>query len=190
MIKVQNEQFDFLLFPLLFPFQARGLVTCGLAFFIKCFYNKEKQLTNGDQLMENRIISQQFDEERALYHLTDAVVEGCRFEGPADGESALKEARNITVKNCQFSLRYPLWHVEGFTLTGCDGKLNYVQPPLACYGLYADYYWYEISDVICIGNKDALYYCFPKGATPVARTRLAAEELYKLKKVRRTPASV
>ena len=79
---------------------------------------------------------------------------------------------------------------DGFVLTGCDGKLNYVQPPLACYGLYADYYWYEISDVICIGNKDALYYCFPKGATPVAKTRLAAEELYKLKKVRRTPASV
>ena len=79
---------------------------------------------------------------------------------------------------------------EGFTLTGCDGKLNYVQPPLACYSLYSDYYWYEIDDVICIGNKDALYYCFPKGKTPVAKTRLAAEELYKLKKVRKTPVSV
>ena len=79
---------------------------------------------------------------------------------------------------------------DGFVLTGCDDKLNYVQPPLACYGLYSDYYWYEIGDVICIGNKDALYYCFPKGKTPVAKTRLAAEELYKLKKVRRTPVSV
>ena len=79
---------------------------------------------------------------------------------------------------------------EGFVLTGCEGKLNYVQPPLACYGLYSDYYWYEIGDVICIGNKDALYYCFPKGKTPVAKTRLAAEELYKLKKVRKAPASV
>ena len=79
---------------------------------------------------------------------------------------------------------------DGFVLTGCDEKLNYVQPPLACYGLYSDYYWYEIGDVICIGNKDALYYCFPKGKTPVAKTRLAAEELYKLKKVRRTPVSV
>ena len=79
---------------------------------------------------------------------------------------------------------------EGFTLTGCDGKLSYNQPPLACYGLYSDYYWYEIGDVICIGNKDALYYCFPKGKTPVAKTRLAAEELYKLKKVRRSPVSV
>lgn len=79
---------------------------------------------------------------------------------------------------------------EGFRLTGCDGKLEYTQGPLACYGLYSDYYWYEIGDVICIGNKDALYYCFPKGGDVVAKTRMAAEELYKLKKRRRTPANV
>ena len=76
----------------------------------------------------------------------------------------------------------------GFRLTGCDGRLEYEQSPLACYGLYSDYYWYEIGDVICIGNRDALYYCFPKDDAPVAKTRMAAEELYKLKKVRR-PAS-
>lgn len=33
--------------------------------------------------------------------------------------------------------------------------------------------------MIAIGNSDRLYYCFPKDSTPVARTRLAAEELYK-----------
>lgn len=75
---------------------------------------------------------------------------------------------------------------EGFHLTGSDGKLDYTQGPLSCYSLYSDYYWYEIADMICIGNKDALYYCFPKGqGDVVAKTRLAAEELYKLKKVRR-----
>lgn len=63
--------------------------------------------------MEKIIANAQFDEERALYHLTDTRVENCRFEGPADGESALKEARNICVVDCNFSLRYPLWHVEG-----------------------------------------------------------------------------
>ncbi len=73
---------------------------------------------------------------------------------------------------------------EGFHLTGCDGKLDYTQGALSCYGLYSDYFWYEIGDVICIGNKDALYYCFPKGGDVVAKTRLAAEELYKLKKRR------
>ncbi len=75
--------------------------------------------------------------------------------------------------------------VEGFTLTGCDGALQYAQGPLTCYSLYSDYYWYEIGDVICIGNLDALYYCFPKDGTPVAKARLATEELYKMKKVRR-----
>ena len=75
---------------------------------------------------------------------------------------------------------------NGFHLTGCDGKLDYTQGPLACYSLYSDYYWYELGDMICIGNKDALYYCFPKGGGDVvAKTRLAAEELYKLKKRRR-----
>jgi len=77
---------------------------------------------------------------------------------------------------------------EGFILEGCDGKLDYRQPPQACYGLYADYYWYEIGDVICIGNRDALYYCFPKANTPVAKARLAAEELFKLKKKHRKDA--
>ena len=77
---------------------------------------------------------------------------------------------------------------DGFTLTDDWGKVLYTQGPLACYGLYSDYYWYEIADVICIGNRDALYYCFPKGGDVVAKTRLAAEELYKLKKQRRAPA--
>lgn len=71
---------------------------------------------------------------------------------------------------------------NGFRLTGCDGKLDYSQPPLASYGLYADYFWYELGDIICIGNQDVLYYCFPQGGDVVAKTRLAAEELYKLKK--------
>ena len=75
----------------------------------------------------------------------------------------------------------------GFTLTGCDGKLHYQQGPLSCYSLYADYFWYEIGDVICIGNHDVLYYCFPQDAGDVvAKTRLATEELYKLKKKRNT----
>lgn len=79
---------------------------------------------------------------------------------------------------------------EGFRLTGCDGKLDYTQGALSCYGLYADYYWYELADVICIGNQDALYYCFPKDDTPVAKTRMATEELYKLKKQRKVKETV
>ena len=66
--------------------------------------------------MQKVIKNQCFDEERALYHLQQAQVIDCRFAGEADGESVLKEARDIVLKNCSFSLRYPLWHVEGFLM--------------------------------------------------------------------------
>lgn len=72
---------------------------------------------------------------------------------------------------------------EGFSLEGCDGKLNYQQKPNASYSLYSDYYWYEIGDVICIGDNKTLYYCFPKiNNDVVAKTRLATEELFKIAK--------
>lgn len=61
---------------------------------------------------------QTFDEERALYNLKDSDVCECTFAGPADGESVLKESKNVNVKDCSFSLRYPMWHVKKFTLTG------------------------------------------------------------------------
>lgn len=69
--------------------------------------------------MRKIIENQTFDEERALYNLTHGDVVSCTFAGPADGESVLKEARDVAVKNCSFSLRYPLWHVEGFSMEGC-----------------------------------------------------------------------
>jgi len=71
---------------------------------------------------------------------------------------------------------------NGFVLDGCEGKLHYEQAPGASYSVNADYYWYEIGDVVSIGTNDCLYYCFTKGRDVVAKTRLAAEELYKLSK--------
>ena len=35
--------------------------------------------------------------------------------------------------------------------------------------------------MICIADRDSLYYCFPQTETPVAKARLAAEEMYKLR---------
>ena len=70
---------------------------------------------------------------------------------------------------------------DGFRLIGCGGELDYRQKPLSSYTLNADYYWYEIGDVIGIGNQKALYYCFPKNReTSVTKARLATEELYDL----------
>lgn len=56
------------------------------------------------QLIENR----QFDGERALYHSWECDIKNCVFAGPADGESVLKESRDIALWDCRFSLRYPL----------------------------------------------------------------------------------
>ncbi len=66
--------------------------------------------------MKNIIADQVFDEERALYSLKDTSVQKCVFAGPADGESVLKECRRFDVKDCSFSLRYPLWHARHFLL--------------------------------------------------------------------------
>jgi hypothetical protein len=71
--------------------------------------------------------------------------------------------------------------IEGFRLTDTEGKIDYVQKPLASYSVNADFNWYEIGDIISIGNHEALYYCIPKTDRDVAaKTRLAAEEIYKL----------
>ncbi len=57
-----------------------------------------------------------YDEERALYGSRGLLLRHCDFDGPADGESALKESRDITVQDCRFSLRYPFWHVQGLDI--------------------------------------------------------------------------
>ena len=71
---------------------------------------------------------------------------------------------------------------SGYRLTTDDGKLEYNQSSIASYSLNADYYWYEIGDMISIGNTRHLFYCFPKNQeeTIVAKARLAAEEIYKI----------
>lgn len=74
---------------------------------------------------------------------------------------------------------------NGFRLTGADGKLDYSQSPAFSHTLYSDYYWYEMGDVIGIGDNEFSYFCLPKTNVSVTKARLATEELYKLKKRRR-----
>ena len=61
-----------------------------------------------------------FDNERALYDSHDLVLKNCAFDGPADGESALKECSNIDAQNIFFNLRYPCWHVHGLSITSSE----------------------------------------------------------------------
>ncbi len=61
-----------------------------------------------------------FDEERALYGADGIEAVNCRFDGPADGESAFKEGRSITVRDSYFNLRYPFWHDHGLVIENCE----------------------------------------------------------------------
>ena len=93
-----------------------------------------------------------------------------------------------------------LWHVgegklihtpAGFTLTGCDGELHYEQKPLSTYSVNSDFNWYEIGDMISIGDNHILYYCFPKDqSVSVAKVRIAAEEIYKLERAKLQAAKI
>lgn len=71
-----------------------------------------------------KIENKTMDEERALYGCDNVEVVGCRFEGPADGESALKECGAVSARNTFFDLRYPLWHDRSVTLEDCEMTAN------------------------------------------------------------------
>ena len=66
------------------------------------------------------IENQTFDMERALYGIRGVQVKNCSFDGPADGESAFKEGKNIEAAHCFFNLRYPFWHDHGLTITDSE----------------------------------------------------------------------
>ncbi|NBH14465.1 DUF3737 family protein [Lachnospiraceae bacterium] len=70
------------------------------------------------------IENQSFDMERALYGSNGVVVRNCSFDGPADGESALKEARNVETQHCFFNLRYPFWHDRGLKIADAEMTEN------------------------------------------------------------------
>ena len=66
------------------------------------------------------IQNQNFDAERAFYGALGVCVENCTFDGPADGESAFKECRDVRVANCYFNLRYPFWHDVGTRIANSE----------------------------------------------------------------------
>lgn len=66
------------------------------------------------------IENQTFDEERALYGSEGILVRNCSFDGPADGESAFKECRDVETEHCFFNLRYPFWHDHNLKISGSE----------------------------------------------------------------------
>ena len=51
-----------------------------------------------------------FTGERALFCSSDLKIENSLF---FDGESPLKESRNIELSKCEFAWKYPLWYCKG-----------------------------------------------------------------------------
>ena len=86
---------------------------------------------------------------------------------------------------CMIGGGHLIHNLDGFHLTNDDGSLDYKQTAVASHTLYSDYYWYEIGDVIGIGNNEFSYFCFPKTPVSVTKARLATEELFKMKKARK-----
>ena len=66
------------------------------------------------------IDDQTFGQERALYGSDGILLRHCTFDGPEDGESALKECRNIEAEDCFFNLRYPFWHDNNLKISASE----------------------------------------------------------------------
>ena len=64
------------------------------------------------QLIKN----QQFGGERPLFASHDLRLEGITI---TDGESGIKQCKNIEADNCKFYGKYPWWHVDGSIITNC-----------------------------------------------------------------------
>ena len=67
--------------------------------------------------MENAVIKQEFlTGERALFQGKNLDIYDTIF---ADGESPLKESRNITLNGSMFKWKYPLWYSKNITVESC-----------------------------------------------------------------------
>lgn len=86
---------------------------------------KEEALSTSkaDGLVEiqinNNVEEKILDEERALYASHNIKIFKCKFAGPADGESCLKESHDNEIVDCDFELRYPMWHARNMNIRDC-----------------------------------------------------------------------
>ena len=63
------------------------------------------------------LTQQHFTGERALYAARSLRVTDSIFD---DGESPLKEGRELRLDNCLFGWKYPLWYCENVTVENCS----------------------------------------------------------------------
>lgn len=65
-----------------------------------------------------RYEQQRFTGERALFQSCDLDICYCIF---ADGESPLKESKNLEIRHCSFQWKYPLWYCKNVVVE--DGAM-------------------------------------------------------------------
>ncbi len=118
-------------------------------------------MTKTDIKIENAV----FPEERALYNLTSALVQNCTFAGEEDGESALKESRNVTLDGCKFELRYPLWHAKGYEMANCE-MTETVRAPI----------WYSDNGIIRNSRIDGIKCLRECKNTYIENSRIVSDE--------------
>ena len=87
-----------------------------------------------------------YQKERTLYAISDSEVINCKFEGKEDGESPLKECKNIRVNGCVFKLRYPFWHNDNTFIKNSSFDDTSRAPFWYCNNLSFD-------NVVCDGVK-------------------------------------
>ena len=64
----------------------------------------------------NLIKGKHLEGERALFQCEDSQIESCLFD---NGESPLKEGKNLIVVNTDFGWKYPLWYNKNLTVKNC-----------------------------------------------------------------------
>ena len=70
----------------------------------------------------NRIIKEErLSGERALFKTRDAEILHCTFH---DGESPLKESKNLVVKESTFQWKYPLWYCQNVSVERCTFEVG------------------------------------------------------------------
>ncbi len=65
------------------------------------------------------IYNQVYTGERSLFMIKDAFIKGCRFY---DGESPLKETKNLEIDDCDFEWKYPLWYATNIKVSNSTFK--------------------------------------------------------------------
>lgn len=78
--------------------------------------DENKLIAELNMVCNHKLVEQNYEQERELYHLQNAELVDCTFAGPADGESALKETSHIILRDSWLSLRYSLWHMSHFRM--------------------------------------------------------------------------